>query len=143
MSDGISDALRICGHLRQVRGVGDALVTCVDCGAACEEDPTGRGAHDPGAKLDAGKIRADLVLGGFARALIEVAKVGTKGAVKYTDNGWMEVPNGEARYADARQRHYLKRRAGEKVDSDSGLRHLAHEAWNVLAELELALRNET
>lgn len=34
-----------------------------------EHDPTGRSAHEPGAKLDAGKPRCGLVLGGFSRAL--------------------------------------------------------------------------
>ena len=44
--------------------------------------------HEPGAKLDSGKIRPSLVLGGFARALAEVSAVGTFGAEKYSDNGW-------------------------------------------------------
>lgn len=34
-----------------------------------ESDPHGKSQHDPGAKLDAGKLRAALVLGGFANAL--------------------------------------------------------------------------
>ena len=38
-------------------------------------------------------------------------------------------------------RHRLKR-VRETHDPDSGILHLAHEAWNVLAELELALRKE-
>jgi hypothetical protein len=37
-------------------------------------------------------------------------------------------------------RHWLKDKMGEKVDDDSKLRHLAHEAWNALAVLDLALR---
>ena len=40
--------------------------------------------HMPGAKLDKDKPRPGLVLGGFAKALIEVSKVGTAGAKKYT-----------------------------------------------------------
>ncbi len=43
--------------------------------AALERDPHGTPAHVPGAKLDAGKVRAGLVLGDFAHALAEVAKV--------------------------------------------------------------------
>lgn len=106
-----------------------------------EKDPNGIDAHAPGAKLDAGKLRPALVLGGFANALIAVTKVGTDGANKYTDNGWKEVANGFARYSDAEARHRLKRESGETTDTDSGSLHLAHEAWNALAKLELYLKD--
>lgn len=105
-----------------------------------EKDPTGRSAKDGGAKLDAGKPRLGLVLGGFANALMEVGKVGTLGAAKYSDNGWMTVPNAKERYTDAELRHCLKRLAGEIYDPEWGLLHLAHNAWNSLAILELELR---
>lgn len=104
-----------------------------------ELDPTGRAAHEPGAKLDAGKPRCTLVLGGFSRALEHVAKVGTFGAAKYTDNGWRTVPNGEERYTDALWRHLLQEAQGIECDPDSGLLHAAHTAWNALARLELML----
>ena len=105
-----------------------------------EVDPTGLSQHQPGAKLDAGKLRPALVLGGFAAALEAVVKVGTDGAAKYTDNGWKEVPNGFARYDDAARRHTTKRDKGETHDADSGSLHLAHEAWNALARMELYLK---
>lgn len=105
-----------------------------------ERDPTGREQHQPGAKLDAGKLRPALVLGGFARALTAVTAVGTFGAAKYTDNGWMSVPNGEERYDDANLRHWLKEKSGEAIDQDSELEHAAHAAWNALARLDLLLR---
>jgi hypothetical protein len=107
--------------------------------ARLEADPTGRGQHEPGAKLDGGKVRAGLVLGGFARALLEVAKVGTFGAAKYTDNGWRSVPNGQQRYTDALYRHLLKEAQGVEEDADSHMLHAAHTAWNALARLELML----
>lgn len=110
-------------------------------GKFAEKDPTGRDQHAPGAKLDAGKLRPALVLGGFARAIEAVVKVGTDGAAKYRDNGWLEVPNGFERYDDAARRHTSKRDKGELTDTDSGSLHLAHEAWNALARLELYLRN--
>lgn len=106
-----------------------------------EQDPTGRSQHAPGAKVDAGKVRPSLVLGGFARALWAVSEIGTFGATKYTDNGWMEVPNGQARYDDAQMRHWLKEKMGEPCDADTQKTHLAHEAWNALAKLDLHLRN--
>lgn len=106
-----------------------------------EIDPTGLNPHSPGAKLDAGKPRPELVLGAFAFALMEVAKVGTFGAIKYTDHGWLDVTNGVERYRDAAQRHWLYRAMGEELDDQSGLLHEAHEIWNKLAALELKLRN--
>jgi len=103
-----------------------------------ELDPTGRDAHAPGAKLDAGKVSASL-LGDFSLALRAVAEVGTFGARKYTRGGWQTVPNGQERYSDAMWRHLLAERH-EPNDADSGLAHAAHLAWNALARLELALR---
>ena len=105
-----------------------------------ETDPHGTDPHQAGAKLDAGKIRAALVLSRFPRALWKVCEVGTFGANKYTDDGWLSVPNGQARYADAETRHQLKTWMGEELDPDSKLMHQAHKCWNALAELELLLR---
>lgn len=107
-----------------------------------ESDPSGKNQHEAGAKLDDGKVLADLVLGDFARALWAVAEVGTFGAKKYTKSGWLSVPDGLARYEDAQMRHRLKRQMGELVDDDSDLLHRAHEAWNALATLELHLREQ-
>lgn len=92
--------------------------------------------HTPGAKLDSGKQRAHLVLGGFPRALQEVVRVGTYGSQKYTDNGWKVVPNATSRYSDALWRHLLEDAKGLQLDEESGLQHLAHAAWNILALLE-------
>lgn len=107
-----------------------------------ERDPSGKSAHVPGAKLDAGKVRPALVLGGFARALLAVSRIGTFGAVKYTENGWVEVPNGESRYDDAKLRHWLTEKTGVEFDPDSQEEHAAHEAWNALARLDLLLRRK-
>jgi len=105
-----------------------------------EQDPNGLPQHAPGAKLDAGKMRPALVLGGFARALIEVCKVGTYGAVKYTPGGWTFVDNGVERYDDAGLRHWLIEKAGQDADADTDLLHASHQAWNALARLDLMLR---
>uniref|UniRef100_A0A7M2QN88 dATP/dGTP diphosphohydrolase N-terminal domain-containing protein n=1 Tax=feces metagenome TaxID=1861841 RepID=A0A7M2QN88_9ZZZZ len=105
-------------------------------------DPNGIDQHAPGAKLDHGKPRHGLVLGSFSNALTEVAKVGTFGANKYTDNGWLSVPNGVGRYTDALLRHHFAEAGGERDDPESQLSHAAHRAWNALAVLELMLRNK-
>lgn len=104
-----------------------------------ERDPHGVDPHVPGAKLDAGKVRAWLCISGFSRALMAVADVTTKGAVKYTPNGWRDVPNGQERYKDAMMRHQLSLGQGEQIDKDTGCLHLAQVAWNALAALELEL----
>jgi len=105
-----------------------------------ESDPHGIKPHDPGSKFDAGKTLAG-VLGDFGLALMAVADVGTFGAKKYSRGGWQSVPDGFQRYIDAMWRHLLKERY-EPVDQDSGLPHIAHACWNLLAVLELMLREK-
>lgn len=107
-----------------------------------ECDPLGRNQHTKGAKLDSGKNRLGLVLLGFARALQNVGLVGTHGAAKYTDDGWVDVPNGLNRYTDAMFRHLMKEVIEGETDKDSGLLHAAHVAWNALARLDLILREK-
>jgi hypothetical protein len=107
-----------------------------------EHDPTGLLPSDPGAKLDAGKPMVGSVLSLFSNALLDVAKVGTYGATKYSMGGWQHVDNGVERYEDAQMRHWIKRHSGEEYDGDTHLRHAAHEAWNALAKLELMIREQ-
>lgn len=97
--------------------------------------------HQPGVKLDKLKPRPDLILDGFGLAILEVAMVAAFGADKYTEGGWETVPDGIKRYRAAGDRHRLTRKF-QPLDPESNLMHLAHEAWNRLAELELALRAE-
>lgn len=92
-----------------------------------------------GVKYDAGKPRYGLVLGGFPRALERVVQVGTFGANKYSDDGWLSVDDGHARYTDAMLRHHFAEAGGEELDGESGMLHAAHRAWNALAVLELKL----
>jgi hypothetical protein len=111
-----------------------------------ETDPNGKDLNSPGAKADAGKLRPWLVLGDFSRALEKVVEVGTKGANKYTDHGWLTVENAESRYLDAAFRHILALGRGEIYDNAPGgigTKHLAQVAWNILAVLELQERNES
>lgn len=107
-----------------------------------EMDPNGIGQHEQGAKLDAGKARVWLFIAGFSRALMAVADVTTKGAVKYTPNGWAHVPNGVDRYMDAFGRHLLALGRGETIDPDTDCLHKAQMVWNLLASLELEMRRD-
>ncbi len=102
-----------------------------------EHDPTGRDAHAPGAKLDAGKPLPALVLGGFPEALGVFVDIATYGAKKYTPGGWKEVPGAEGRYTEAMLRHLLAHMGGEVIDPESGKPHLGHVLWNVAAVLEV------
>lgn len=98
-----------------------------------DKDPTG--IPPGGLKYDAGKVQAGVLID-FRNALMEVAKVGTFGAEKYARDSWRQVENGEQRYTDALWRHLL---AADEKDLESGLDHLAHLAWNILAVLELKM----
>lgn len=105
-----------------------------------EVDPDGIAAHAPGAKLDGGKQRPGLILDAMPRAIAGVVQVGTFGAAKYSDGGWLEVANGIQRYRDAQLRHESRIAQGELLDPESGLPHDYHRAWNVLAQVELKAR---
>lgn len=103
-----------------------------------EYDPLGIDQHEGGAKLDSGKPDASL-LKDFGLALLEVAKVSTKGAIKYSRGGWQEVPDGHNRYTAAMMRHFFQEKY-EDIDEDTQMLHMAQVAWNALARLELYLR---
>lgn len=100
-----------------------------------------------------GKIRVELVDEGFPLALREVAQVMTwaQTAKGYKDHDWQNLPNAEVALAAAASRHrtdHIKQRVVDDlpidqcVDGESGLLHKAHEAFGVLAQLELMLRGK-
>lgn len=108
-----------------------------------EYDPNGKSAHEPGAKLDAGKVCAFRgAIDYFPRAIEQIAAVSTFGASKYAWKGWETVPEGFERYSDALVRHLIAEGKGEAIDCDSGLFHAGHAGWNALARLELLLRSQ-
>lgn len=98
--------------------------------------PTG---HPPGVKLDAGKPTPRLIVQSMPRAMLAISEVGAYGAAKYSPDGWVEVPDGFARYTDAMLRHLLAEGITSR-DEESGLLHAAHAAWGAIARLELLLR---
>jgi hypothetical protein len=100
-----------------------------------------------------GKIRVELVDDGFPLALREVAKVMTwaQTAKGYKDHDWQNLPNAEVSLAAAASRHrtdHIEQRVvnrlaiSECVDIESSLLHKAHEAFGVLAQLELMCRGK-
>jgi hypothetical protein len=76
-------------------------------------------------KNDKGKDRWDLLPW---RATKEVVKVLTHGSIKYGDENWKlaQVDEARKRYVAAAMRHISAYMGGEKVDSESGIAHLAH-----------------
>ena len=89
---------------------------------------------DQTAKADAGKTNPLLLFHGLPNALIAVNRVLDYGAQKYEEHSWKDV-NIE-RYDAAARRHQSARDLGEILDPESGLPHIAHEAINVLFQLE-------
>jgi hypothetical protein len=85
-------------------------------------------AFGPGKKNDEDKQRTDLLPVG---ALLEVAKVLTHGASKYSANNWQNV-RPVSRYWGALLRHGFARVRGEIVDPETGIKHTAHMACNAL-----------
>lgn len=79
----------------------------------------------------------------FPRAVFAVAMVSEYGYRKYGSwGGWALVPSGLERYMDADARHWLKLPIEGSYDAESGLAHLAQKAWNAMAELERAIKDQ-
>lgn len=70
----------------------------------------------------------------------QVVKVLHMGAAKYTARNWEKGMDWSRCYSSA-QRHMIKWwQLREDNDKESGLNHLAHAAWNILALLAYQLR---
>lgn len=126
-------------------------------GQLCTETPLGGeelGTYRPELeKRKVGKVRVELVDDGFPLALREVAKVMTwaQTAKGYKDHDWLNLPDAQVQLAAAASRHrtdqIIQHVVGgapllECTDPESKLVHKAHEAFGVLAQLELMLREK-
>jgi hypothetical protein len=85
----------------------------------------------------------------FPRAIAVVSLVSDAGSRKYANGKfptkWREVPDGQLRFGDAQVRHMLEEAKGKLIDDGPGgtnCLHLAQEAWNSLARLELFLQEQ-
>lgn len=101
-------------------------------------------------KADAGKENPTLFDEGFplARAFIQATL--DYGAVKYEAHSWRKVPNAFQRYAQAGARHRQARMIAQMrngtlgflaEDRESGLPHVAHELFNLMAQIELYMQS--
>lgn len=104
--------------------------------------PTSAGMVDQGsARLNAGKPPLHLApLDG----LVLVSWVGAFGAEKYSQRGWEQAAaEGRFSWSDcvrALLSHTLKLMVGQRDDSESGLPHVGHIAWNALALCSMLVR---
>ena len=100
-------------------------------------------------KFDEGKLPIDKLFHQFPNALQGVIETSTYGHNKYleTDEDWLSfkrLDNAKERYKGALMRHlfaYLNP-LQVNIDSESGLHHLKHAAWNCLALLQLIYEDE-
>jgi hypothetical protein len=88
-----------------------------------------------GVKWDQGKPMAGLLLD-FRNTLMKVAEAGTFGAAKYGRTNWKDVER--IRYLDAAMRHILQ----EGDDPETGLPHMIHAIWNMMAYMERRESND-
>lgn len=119
-----------------------SLCGCPSCGpdaVATPPAPMHTTGQPPGTKLDSGKPQPRLILQSMPRAMLAISEVAAYGAAKYSEDGWVEVPNGVKRYTDAMIRHLMAEGLTSR-DEESGLLHAAHAAWGAIARLELLLR---
>ena len=72
----------------------------------------------------------------------QVVKVFTFGAQKYGPNRWQNLENEYERYKAALFRHIVAYEEGKITDPESGIHHLAHAGWNVLAMLYCAMKQK-
>jgi len=106
-----------------------------------KEEVTKGGFHSPLESRKNDKNQMELVDTGFPNALMVLGEVMTWAAKNkgYLPNDWKDIPNPSMNLLGAASRHRNKRLKGEEFDDESGLPHLAHEAFNVLAQLELLM----
>lgn len=82
-----------------------------------------------GVKYDDNKPKFSLVK---PEAFVEMVKVLTYGAKKYSPDNWKLLENSQQRYFDAANRHMWAWFGGEKNDRESGYHHLAHAMCSLL-----------
>lgn len=70
------------------------------------------------------------------RALLEVGKVLTYGANKYSPDNWRRLDSLQERYTSAALRHILADMADEENDEETEMSHLAHAICCLLFKLE-------
>ena len=82
------------------------------------------------AKMDLGKPMYRLIPFHLFEGLARIRQYGVE---KYgSEDSWKDVPDARKRYTDALLRHIFAWLAGEKLDKESGLRHIDHALCNLM-----------
>jgi hypothetical protein len=89
-----------------------------------------------GLRFNSGKLAFSLIP---PEVRIELARIYTVGAIKYTPDNWLGGMNWSV-MIDCAERHWEKWKAGLTVDGDTGGHHLALAAWNILGLMIYQLR---
>jgi hypothetical protein len=76
-------------------------------------------------------------------ATLEVGKVLTYGANKYSPDNWKKLDSLQERYTSAAMRHLLAHMSGEENDEETDMSHLAHAICCLLFKLEDQLSVES
>ena len=103
--------------------------------------------HLKGIKNDKGKLPYYTVLfKQFPLAIKEVIKCSSAGHNKYkeTDLDWQNfsrLPDSDSRYKNAALRHLTEEGEVEDMKDYGGMTHEGAVIWNLLADLEIKLRN--
>jgi hypothetical protein len=93
-----------------------------------------------GNRANVGKSPWHLVMRDMYRGLQAVVDVTAFGAKKYSPGGWLQGRGlSYVETYDSALRHAQAWLAGEEADTESGLPHVAHFAWNALALATLSL----
>lgn len=101
-------------------------------------------------KADGGKSDPTLFDIGFPVAREFVQATLDYGAVKYEAHSWRKVPDAFNRYGKAAARHRQRRLLSQMIegnhgfmeaDHESGLPHIAHELFNLMAQIELWIKD--
>ncbi len=112
--------------------------------ASCNHKHTGETTGSTQAPLDkrkVGKVQMNLVDSGFPNAMLALGQVMTWAAENkgYLPDDWKNINEPYVAFSGAGARHRNARQRGIEFDDESKMLHLAHEAFNVLAVLELKL----
>lgn len=79
---------------------------------------------------DDGKSRVDLIIPEFITGIGDALLFGTK---KYPEGTWKDTTEKHDRNYGSCLRHLLSWRSGDTYDKESGLNHLLHAAYNIMA----------
>ena len=91
-----------------------------------------------GIKYDSEKPKMNLLP---PKAIVEVAKVLTFGAEKYDAENWRKLDDLQNRYTAGALRHIFAHMDGERLDTETGLSHMAHAQCCLLFKLEIELED--